>query len=98
MPPCAPTSTCSTRRSSARPIRCSCRPSTSSPPPPGDLMDNSLTITELSAAIHAGEVTSVDVVSELLERADRLDPLLGTYIVRFDEGALAAAAVLDAEL
>jgi aspartyl-tRNA(Asn)/glutamyl-tRNA(Gln) amidotransferase subunit A len=57
-----------------------------------------LTLAEVSAAIHAGETTSVEVTTELLERADRLDPLLGTYLVRFDDAALAAAAALDAEL
>jgi aspartyl-tRNA(Asn)/glutamyl-tRNA(Gln) amidotransferase subunit A len=57
-----------------------------------------LTLAEVSAAIHAGETTSVEVTTELLERADRLDPVLGTYLVRFDDTALAAAAALDAEL
>jgi aspartyl-tRNA(Asn)/glutamyl-tRNA(Gln) amidotransferase subunit A len=61
-------------------------------------MNDYLTITELSDAIHAGKVTSAEVTAALLERADRLDPLLGTYLARFDDGALAAAAALDAEL
>ena len=61
-------------------------------------MNEYLTLAEVSAAIHAGETTSVEVTTELLERADRLDPVLGTYLVRFDDTALAAAASLDAEL
>jgi aspartyl-tRNA(Asn)/glutamyl-tRNA(Gln) amidotransferase subunit A len=57
-----------------------------------------LTLSEVSAAIHAGAVTSSTLTAALLERADRLDPQLGTYLARFDEAALAAAAKLDAEL
>jgi aspartyl-tRNA(Asn)/glutamyl-tRNA(Gln) amidotransferase subunit A len=63
-----------------------------------EIMNEYLTLAEVSAAIHAGDTTSVEVTTELLERADRLDPVLGTYLVRFDEAALAAAAALDAEL
>ena len=61
-------------------------------------MNDYLTLAEVSEAIHAGETTSVEVTTELLARADRMDPILGTYIARFDETALAAAAALDAEL
>jgi aspartyl-tRNA(Asn)/glutamyl-tRNA(Gln) amidotransferase subunit A len=57
-----------------------------------------LTLSELSAAIHSGAVTSSEVTAQLIERADRLDPVLGTYICRFDEAALARASELDAEL
>ena len=61
-------------------------------------MDKFLTLSEVSSAIHTGQTTSVEVTTELLERADRLDPVLGTYLVRFDDAALVAAAALDAEL
>jgi aspartyl-tRNA(Asn)/glutamyl-tRNA(Gln) amidotransferase subunit A len=61
-------------------------------------MEDYLTLADLSAAIHAGETTSVEITETLIERADRLDPVLGTYLARFDETALASAATLDAEL
>ncbi|MPY95036.1 MAG: amidase [Acidimicrobiia bacterium] len=57
-----------------------------------------LEIHELAAALRAGEVTSVQLTQEYQAAADRLDPELGTYIARFDEAALAAAARADAEL
>jgi hypothetical protein len=46
----------------------------------------------------ADQFEDLGLDTTLLERADRLDPVLGTYIVRFDEAALSAAAALDAEL
>jgi len=61
-------------------------------------MKDYVTLAELSAAIHAGETTSVEITETLIERADRLDPVLGTYLARFDETALSSAATLDAEL
>lgn len=61
-------------------------------------MTDILTLSELSQAIHAGEVTSREITEEVLARADSLDPDLGTYLLRFDESALAAASALDAEL
>ncbi len=57
-----------------------------------------LTIEDAAAALRAGEVTSVDLVETSIERAEALDPSLGTYIVRFDDAALAAAKVADDEL
>ncbi len=57
-----------------------------------------LTITDAAAALRAGELTSVELTQKLYEVADRLDPQLGTYITRYDETALAAAAAADAEL
>jgi aspartyl-tRNA(Asn)/glutamyl-tRNA(Gln) amidotransferase subunit A len=56
------------------------------------------TLSELSKAIHQKEVTSREVTEELLTRADRLDPTMGTYLVRFDTEALEAAEALDSEL
>lgn len=57
-----------------------------------------LTIQAAAAALRAGEVSSVELVEASFARADDLDERLGTYILRFDEDALAAAAVADAEL
>src|SRR5690242_2545086 len=57
-----------------------------------------LTITDAAAALRSGELTSVELTQRLHEVADRLDPQLGTYITRYDETALAAAAAADAEL
>lgn len=65
-------------------------------PTGGDLRFAS--VLELAVALRAGTTTSVDLVRGYLAAADRLDPVLGTYIRRFDEAALAAAAVADAEL
>ncbi len=52
----------------------------------------------LGAALRSGETTSVALVEAYQEAADRLDPQLGTYLARFDDAALAAAAAADAEL
>lgn len=57
-----------------------------------------LTIEEAAAGLRARELSSVELTKAVLERADRLDPQLGTYLARFDEPALAAAATADAEL
>jgi aspartyl-tRNA(Asn)/glutamyl-tRNA(Gln) amidotransferase subunit A len=57
-----------------------------------------LTLTEAAAALRAGEVTSVALTEHAIAQADRLDGALGTYLARFDETALAAAARADAEL
>ena len=55
-------------------------------------------IAELAAALRAGEVTSVGLVEAYQRATDELDPALGTYLARFDEAALEAAAAADAEL
>lgn len=57
-----------------------------------------LTIRDAAAALRDGSVTSVDLVSHGFATADRLDSLLGTYLARFDDAALAAAQTADAEL
>ncbi len=56
------------------------------------------TLTDAAAALRAGEVTSVELVSEALSRADAFDDQLGVYVTRFDEYALERAEVADAEL
>jgi aspartyl-tRNA(Asn)/glutamyl-tRNA(Gln) amidotransferase subunit A len=54
-----------------------------------------LTVTEAAAQLRAGELTSTALTEAVLARADVLDGDLGTYIARFDESALAAAAAAD---
>lgn len=60
--------------------------------------DPEWTIAGLGAALRAGSLTSVEIVQRLLERADLWDPVLAVYLNRFDDSALAAAKVADAEL
>ncbi len=55
-----------------------------------------LTIRDAARAMRAGEITSVELTKALLERADRLDPILGVNITRMDATALAAAERADA--
>ncbi len=55
------------------------------------------TIAGLGRALRAGSVTSVEIVRCLLDRANDQDPVLGVYLTRFDDTALAAATA-DAEL
>jgi len=57
-----------------------------------------LTVKDAAARLRAGELSSVELTRAVLARADRLDGRLGTYLARFDERALAAAAAADAEL
>ncbi|HVV35405.1 MAG TPA: amidase [Acidimicrobiales bacterium] len=56
-----------------------------------------LTVKDAAAALRAGEVTSVALTQAAIDRAERLDKELGTYIVRGDDAALAAAAAADAK-
>jgi aspartyl-tRNA(Asn)/glutamyl-tRNA(Gln) amidotransferase subunit A len=49
------------------------------------------TIEQAAVALRAGEVSSVELVETSIARAEALDSVLGTYIIRFDEEALAAA-------
>jgi len=60
-------------------------------------MSEATTISQVSEELAQGTVTSVEITEETIRLADRLDPVLGTYIVRFDDAALDAAAALDAE-
>ncbi|MGK2965692.1 MAG: amidase [Tepidiformaceae bacterium] len=62
------------------------------------MTDLPLTISEAAAAMRAGTLSSVDITKTMIERADHLDPLLGTYIGRDDVAALAAARKADEEL
>ncbi|MCW2540234.1 MAG: amidase [Frankiales bacterium] len=57
-----------------------------------------LTITAAAAALRDGSLTAVALTQAVIARADKLDGPIGTYIVRSDETALAAAAKADEEL
>ncbi len=57
-----------------------------------------LTVEDAAAALRQGDLSSVELTEACLARADALDPVLGTYLLRFDETALAAAATADDEL
>jgi aspartyl-tRNA(Asn)/glutamyl-tRNA(Gln) amidotransferase subunit A len=57
-----------------------------------------LTIEAASAALRDGSLTSVEMTSRGLERADQHDDWLGSFIARFEESALARAAQADEEL
>jgi aspartyl-tRNA(Asn)/glutamyl-tRNA(Gln) amidotransferase subunit A len=54
-----------------------------------------MTVSEAATMFRAGDLTSVDLTTALIERADALDPKTGTYVVRFDEYALAKAEQAD---
>ncbi len=56
------------------------------------------TIETAGAALRAGETTSEQLTADALAASDRFDEQLGTYLLRFDEQALAAARAADAEL
>jgi aspartyl-tRNA(Asn)/glutamyl-tRNA(Gln) amidotransferase subunit A len=54
------------------------------------------TITDAAAALRAGQTTSVALATEAIAVADAHDEAVGTFIVRYNEQALAAAAQADA--
>ena len=56
-----------------------------------------LTLTEVSARVHAGTVTSTELVHALLDRIAVLNPKVNCYITVMATEALAQATVLDAE-
>ena len=55
------------------------------------------TIADAAVALRSGALTSVELTRSLLARADAHDTTLGTYVARFDDAALAAAAQADAD-
>jgi len=55
------------------------------------------TIADAGAALRSGRLTSAALTAALLARADRLDAALGSYVARFDESAMDAAARADAD-
>lgn len=54
------------------------------------------TLADAAAALRSGAVGSVELVAAALADAETLDPLLGVYVTRFPEQALAAARRADA--
>ncbi|SRX94377.1 amidase [Pseudonocardia dioxanivorans] [Mycobacterium shimoidei] len=56
------------------------------------------TLTETAAALRSGAVTSVALTEAVIARAEKLDSMIGVYLARFDDYAMAAAATADAEL
>src|SRR3954453_13918102 len=59
--------------------------------------ESPLPIQQAAAALRAGDVTSVELTQTTIDRATRLDDLLGSYLVRFDDEALATAEQADAD-
>ncbi len=57
-----------------------------------------MTIQEAGIALRNGTTTSVALVEAAIARADAMDAEVGTYIVRTDDSALAAAKIADDEL
>ncbi len=56
------------------------------------------TISDAAAALRAGETTSTELVTEAIAVADRCDAEVGSFIVRYRESSLAAAAAADEKL
>jgi aspartyl-tRNA(Asn)/glutamyl-tRNA(Gln) amidotransferase subunit A len=54
-----------------------------------------LTITDAAAALRAGEITSLDLTSTMLERIERMNGPLGAFVTVMNETALEAAAQAD---
>ncbi|MER5302981.1 amidase [Streptomyces lasiicapitis] len=61
-------------------------------------MSGASTLTGTARALRQGEVTSVGLTEAAIAEAERSDGVLGVYLTRFDERALAAAARADEEL
>jgi aspartyl-tRNA(Asn)/glutamyl-tRNA(Gln) amidotransferase subunit A len=62
------------------------------------LNDLPLTLTEAAAALRSGAVTSVMLTEAAIASAGKLDGVLGAYMARFDDYAMAAAVAADSEL
>jgi aspartyl-tRNA(Asn)/glutamyl-tRNA(Gln) amidotransferase subunit A len=62
------------------------------------MTDIPLSVEEAASALRDGAFTSVELTEACLARADDFDPHVGTYLARFDDAALAAAAVADEEM
>lgn len=61
-------------------------------------MNLPVTLTDAAAALRDGSVTAVELTRAAIARADALDEKLGTYLARFDQTALEAAAEADEKL
>jgi aspartyl-tRNA(Asn)/glutamyl-tRNA(Gln) amidotransferase subunit A len=57
-----------------------------------------LTISDAAAAIRAGETSSTELVQHALSIADATDPQMGTFLVRYVDESIAAAAAADESL
>lgn len=55
------------------------------------------TIIDAARALRSGETTSIELTATMLSQADECDARLGTYLSRYDETALAAAARADSD-
>ncbi len=55
-----------------------------------------MSIAGLSESVRSGRVTATSLVRDCHAAADRLDPVLGTFLSRYDEPALATAGQIDA--
>jgi aspartyl-tRNA(Asn)/glutamyl-tRNA(Gln) amidotransferase subunit A len=62
------------------------------------MIDIPRTVQHAAAKLRSGELTSVALTEAVFARADEFDAQLGTYLVRFDDQALASAQQADAEL
>jgi aspartyl-tRNA(Asn)/glutamyl-tRNA(Gln) amidotransferase subunit A len=56
------------------------------------------TIADAAEALRQGSVSSVELTEDAIKAADRMDGDVGTFICRFNESALEAAAKADSEL
>src|SRR5947207_3227703 len=65
-------------------------------PMPADLLE--LSALELARLIETREVSPVDVVQETSRRLDATEPILGAFVLRLDEEALAAARAAEGEI
>jgi aspartyl-tRNA(Asn)/glutamyl-tRNA(Gln) amidotransferase subunit A len=61
------------------------------------MTDIPLTAAEAAVMLRSGALTSVALTQAVIARADAMDPDLGSYVTRFDDAALAAAARADAD-
>jgi aspartyl-tRNA(Asn)/glutamyl-tRNA(Gln) amidotransferase subunit A len=57
-----------------------------------------MTLLEAAQGLRDGSLTSTDLTSAAIQRADALDERLGVYLSRFDETAMEAAARADEDL
>ena len=57
-----------------------------------------MSVKDAAASLRSGEMTSVELTTAVLARADEVDAQIGAYLARFDEPALAAAERADTEL
>lgn len=62
------------------------------------MSDIPLSIAEAGAALRSGQLSSAELTTAVMARADELDPVLGVYLARFDEQAMDAARQADDEL